>query len=157
LKRPSCGKVIALTIGATWLIAILVYTVMRPQFKRGKELLGAAEKGDVAAVRMLLDQGASVQQRDREGHTALWLAAYFGRSEVAKALLDKGADPNARGREGWTPLMWAVQQGHAEVVRLLIERGADVNATGIAGETALKYTKGHPEIAALLRKAGARE
>jgi ankyrin repeat protein len=150
------GKFIALFIASTWIIALLAYTILRPRFALGKELLKAAEKGDSTAVSTLLDKGAVINIRDRDGHTPLWLAATTGRTESVRILLEHKADPNTRGQDGWTPLMWAVQQGHADVVKLLLEHGANVNAKGINGESMLEYCKDKPEITEMLKKAGAK-
>jgi ankyrin repeat protein len=55
--------------------------------------------------------------------------------------------------------MAACLTGQTEIVKLLISKGADVRAKDAGQQTAMKYakTKGHDEIVALLKKAGARE
>ena len=50
------------------------------------------EQTVVALVQQLLDEGADVNQRRRDGMTALHGAAYRGLVEVTRLLLDQGAD-----------------------------------------------------------------
>ena len=67
-------------------------------------------------------------------------------------------------RLNWTALLEAIILGdggprHTEVVRLLVQAGADVNLADGQGVTPLAHAlnKGHAEIVAILRAAGALE
>ena len=71
-------------------------------------LLAAARVRQAAAVRALLDAGATVDARGFDGWTALHHAASNDDLESARALLAAGADPRATERNGRTPLYWAV-------------------------------------------------
>ncbi len=85
----------------------------------------AARKGDIAAVKNLLDKGTDVNARNG---SALGAAASIGRADVVKLLLDRGADVNAAGGNmGWTALSSAAWHAHTDIVNLLIDRGADIN------------------------------
>jgi ankyrin repeat protein len=150
------GKLIAIFFFALWALGIGVFTLLRPTFKHGKELLKAVEARQVAEVNRLLRDGANVQVRDKEGHTALSIAAYYNSTEIAEALLKRGADPNARGYDGLTPLMRAAKNGNTEAVRLLLSHGANANAQGMNGETALKLASGDRQKEAAARGAGAK-
>jgi ankyrin repeat protein len=68
-------------------------------------LLFAARVGDVDLARMLLENGADVNETAADGSTPLIVAALRGHVAVAKFLLDRGADPNAHG-PGYTALHW---------------------------------------------------
>ena len=92
-------------------------------------------------------------------------AAKIGNIEAVKQHLAAGADVNALKNKTYeeTPLRWAAWGGHKEIVELLIAKGADVNAKEKYGGTPLdaaiqsrKFPKGHPEVAELLRKHGAK-
>jgi hypothetical protein len=100
-------------------------TPAAPAGEREDALLLAVRKGDVAAVKALLDQGVPVDTRFRYDRTALSFAADRGNVELVKLLLDRGADAN---REDTfykaSPATWAADKGHVEVVRLLLARGA---------------------------------
>jgi ankyrin repeat protein len=76
---------------------------------------------------------------------------------VVQALLDKGAEVNAKDKGGDTALMEAAFKGHLPVLQALLDKGAEVNAKTKGGVTALDLaSKGHTEVANLLRRAGAR-
>ncbi|MFN0068588.1 MAG: ankyrin repeat domain-containing protein [Limisphaerales bacterium] len=64
----------------------------------------AALNGRLEAAALLLDRGAPVDGRSRDGHTALHGAAFMGRAQIVGLLLERGADVNARSSNGETPL-----------------------------------------------------
>jgi ankyrin repeat protein len=69
----------------------------------------AAEFGQAAAARLLLDYGADVSLLDAENDAmALGWAAFFGRPGVVAVLLGAGSDPSQRNKHGLTPLGCAV-------------------------------------------------
>src|SRR5215213_6742551 len=55
------------------------------------QLVSAAARGDVGAVRRLLADGAPVDTRDRDGRTAVTAAALDDHVDVARVLIDAGA------------------------------------------------------------------
>lgn len=74
-----------------------------PQF--GIDPLGwAALNGQTEAVKLLLERGANINNRHKDGSTALHGAAFLGHIETVKLLIEKGADINARKHDGATPL-----------------------------------------------------
>jgi hypothetical protein len=99
------------------------------------QLWEATRKGDVAAVKALLEKGADVNAKFRYGTTALFKAAERGHVEVVKVLLDRGADVSVKDTfYGATAMTWALSNKHNEVVRALLEkepaRVGDVLMTG---------------------------
>ena len=64
------------------------------------DLLLAARKGSEATVRALLDQGASVNSRNRLGDTPLIIAAKNGHTSMGLMLIERGADVNIRNLAG---------------------------------------------------------
>ena len=98
----------------------------------------AAVRGDVAAVRGLLERGADVQTARPDGMTALHWAAMRSDVEMAEMLLYAGANIEATTRIGQhTPLHVAGRSGQAEVVQALLEAGADPHAASSSGATPL--------------------
>ncbi len=121
-------------------------------------LLFAAMRGDVEAVRALLNSGADVNVKHEDGWSGLMLAAVNGYSPVVEALLDKGANVDAKEDfMGQTALIWAVKGGYTSVVNVLLKAGANVNARDKFGGTALTRaaSSGQTEIVKTLLEAGA--
>ena len=94
-------------------------------------LSAATRKGDLAAVRKLLDEGVDVNTKFRYNATALSYAADRGFADIVKLLIERGADVNIRDTfYNATPLTWAAGPAqartptHAECVRLLLMAGA---------------------------------
>ena len=123
-------------------------------------LLHAAEKGDVATLRQLLDHGADINAPSSWERTPLMGAALSDHLACMKLLLDRGADINATSSYGYTALIWAVQYGSAECVKLLLDRGAKIDQRsrqtgGLEARTTLEWAQksGRPEIVALIESA----
>ncbi|KFY92627.1 hypothetical protein V500_04124 [Pseudogymnoascus sp. VKM F-4518 (FW-2643)] len=76
----------------------------------------------------LIKAGASVNLKDKNGHTPLWHVANWGNMENADILLKKGALVNDHGAGSTTPLMEAARYNAAGLVKHLVNNGADVNA-----------------------------
>ena len=80
------------------------------------------------AIEALLDRGARVDAKDKEGRTALMLAARSGDAAAVRLLIAKGARVTDRDVAGLGPLEWARRGTNpvqvAEVVRLLQRRGS---------------------------------
>lgn len=72
--------------------------------------------------------GVDINGKDREGWSALMVAAYCGHRDLVKFLLNAGAAIDDRDSYGYTALMHAVYRGHKDSVALLLERGADIHA-----------------------------
>ncbi|RTE76484.1 hypothetical protein BHE90_009067 [Fusarium euwallaceae] len=99
----------------------------------------AAQTGNEAAVRLLLDRGISMESRDdNQGRTPLQWAAKEGHEAVVRLLLDRGASMESRDNY-WskTPLQWAAERWHDNIVRLLLDRGANIESEDRDGCTAL--------------------
>ena len=82
-------------------------------------LMLAAFRGDAAAVLNLLERGADVNARDRDGDTALMFAAFRGHGLVVALLLQYGANVYARARNGWTAKKAAQSGLHHQIAEML--------------------------------------
>ena len=117
----------------------------------------AAAMGHADLVRLMIEQGTSVDAVADDGYTPLRAAIVGRHNNVVAMLIAKGANVNRRGEHDTTPLILAVEMGDADTVRLLIERGADVNARSARGESPLTAAarSERPDLAALLVARGA--
>mmetsp|Transcript_95672 Transcript_95672/g.172613 ORF Transcript_95672/g.172613 Transcript_95672/m.172613 type:complete len:194 (+) Transcript_95672:119-700(+) len=121
------------------------------------ELASAAWRGDVSAVRTLVENGADIESTDAAGRTTLALAAVEGKCEVVRFLVEKGANLEATDSGGLTALLWASLSGRVEEVQVLLEAGADFELADQDGMTALKLAAvfNKTEVARLLVEKGA--
>ncbi|MCY4574699.1 MAG: ankyrin repeat domain-containing protein [Gemmatimonadetes bacterium] len=86
----------------------------------------AAMRGDAAAVRALIAEGADVNVPQGDGMTALHWAAQNRDAALVRDLLDAGATVGAGTRIGrYAPLHVAARAGAGEVVEVLLGAGAD--------------------------------
>lgn len=118
--------------------------------RSGNTLLVQAVRGDLGELfDYLLQRRARVNTRNKNGETALSIAAYTGKLTYVKRLVDAGAEINFYG---WPPLSYAAYNGHLEVADYLIKRGAEVNAKTENGSSALFFAArfGHIEVIKLL-------
>ena len=170
----NCGRGIGLPLNHS------LNNVLGVNLDGATPLLLAAEAGDAAVMRALLDAGADPTLTSKEKTTPLMLAAGLswtaGQSlvtetsvlEAVKVALEAGNDINAASLYGDTPLHGASRSGMNSVIQFLVDHGARVDARNNWGETPLLITEGggrrlngelivRKESAELLRKLGARE
>lgn len=79
----------------------------------------AAEQGQHAAARRLLELGADVDGRSNGGGTPLMAAAELGDTLMIHLLTAAGASVDAKSLGGRTPQQWAEAKGQSEAVELL--------------------------------------
>ncbi len=143
------------TLAATAIFALLP---LAAQGADAPPLVAAAERGDQAAVRTLLQRGADINAARADGLTALHAAVYSDHLMVADALLRAGAKATTTDRYGVTPLYLASVNGNADMIRRLLDAGADPNSVDAGGETALMTAArtGSPAALRALLERGAR-
>lgn len=86
----------------------------------------AVWKGDLPAVRVLLENGVNFKTKNCYDETVLYVAACGNCDSIAKHLIDMGSDMNETTR-GWAPIHVATQRTHVEVQQVLIQEGCNVN------------------------------
>ncbi len=137
--------------------------------------LRAAKSGDVALMRVLLDNGADPKLATQDGTTALMAAAGVGwrdgktrgtDAEVIDAIkicLDLGVDINAANAQGDTAMHGAASRSGDPIIQFLADHGARVDAKDKKGRTPLDVALGvgadaggvrapHESTVALLKK-----
>ena len=107
----------------------------------GSDIWAATGAGDIEAVKQHLAKGMDVDAKNKDGATALHVAAILGQYKVAELLIQKGANVNVSGDDGGTALHAAAFLGQYEVAKLLVQKGADVNARKNDGATAMDVLK----------------
>ena len=142
------GKWAPLAVVMSWLRAVglaagwvLLFVAAGPP---ESPVADAAMRGDAAAVRALLLEGADANTAQGDGMTALHWAAQHGDPELVSVLVAAGAAVNPVTRIGqYTPLHIAARQGHSAVVERLLGSGANIeHKARPSGSTALHLAAG---------------
>lgn len=120
---------------------------------KSAELIAAVKGGNAARVAELLDQDRSLLTAQENGASAILLAIYHGKPQIARLFVERGAELSfheacalgeidrvrrllaedrsllqAYSADGFPPLGFATFFGHPEVDRFLLDEGADVHA-----------------------------
>ncbi|KAL1843643.1 hypothetical protein VTJ49DRAFT_625 [Mycothermus thermophilus] len=148
----------ALLQGEDWLGVSDHKAEMRRAISKSSAVLAIATKANFhAIVEMLVHAGVDINWQDKDGETALHIAARFGHDECARVLIRGTAEQKAdleltEKSFAWTPLHIAAVDGHLSVAQLLVDAGADVDKSDSSGWTAKEHAalRGHLPIARLL-------
>lgn len=140
-------------------------------------VMEATYGGHLDTVKLLLNRGADLSAKKRDGATALSLtsnkdilalfknvsalvsASAAGDVNTVKALLDSGTPANGLDQAGESALHAACWSGKTEVVKLLLNRGADPEIKKADGASPLSLAMGqkHDDLVALLNEAIAKK
>lgn len=114
---------------------------------RGRTLMhfAAAEFGNAATIRRLVEAGIPVDVKDNWGVTPLRVAVHEGNREVVKALLALGANPNSKSKDGRTSIhTWVIARRwngmgkkNVSILEMLGRHGGNINARDNDGNTPL--------------------
>ncbi len=113
---------------------------MKKDEPRKNALHYAAEEGNAARVRELIDSGVELNQFDGLlSWTPLHYVVNGEHEEIARLLIDAGADVDARNEDeiGETPLGQVAASCSLEIAKILIDGGADPRIAGWMGLSAL--------------------
>ena len=128
----------------TWnsalLAAVLLFTGCSAPFQEtnttekgvnvmNKQLIAAAERGDMATLGTLLEEGADLNVQDAQGRTAIMAATYANKPDAVRALIEAGADINKQDNMKNNPFLYAGAEGLLDILKLLIEAKADTTLT----------------------------
>lgn len=102
-----------------------------------RELIQAAERGQTAEVRRLLQTGAQIDAQDGRGRTAIMAATHGNHPETVAALIEAGANIHIQDNMKDNPYLYAGAEGYLEILKLTIKAGADPKLTNRYGGIAL--------------------
>ncbi len=124
----------------------------KEQEKLADQLEKAADKGDLARVKSLLDRGAP-PDGSVWTETPLCSACVNGHMAVVRLLVERGANMDSCGWSGTTPLYWAAYRSDKEMVQYLLDRGARDIDSGLWGAAVV----GSEEMVQFFLDKGARK
>uniref|UniRef100_A0A8C9F204 Ankyrin 3 n=1 Tax=Pavo cristatus TaxID=9049 RepID=A0A8C9F204_PAVCR len=112
----------------------------------------ASKRGNANMVKLLLDRGAKIDAKTRDGLTPLHCGARSGHEQVVEMLLDRGAPILSKTKNGLSPLHMATQGDHLNCVQLLIQHNVPVDDVTNDYLTALHVAAhcGHYKVAKVL-------
>lgn len=133
-------------------------------------LIYAAGKGDTQGVKLLLEKGAHIDGKNKDGETALTRAVWQCQAETVKLLLEKGASPGLKNAQHDSALSLAAAHERNLVVSaadpdnaeyriadVLLDMGANVDEPDDFGRTPLlsAVERGDIPLMKLLLRKGA--
>ncbi|KAK9419097.1 putative Fungal N-terminal domain-containing protein [Seiridium unicorne] len=98
------------------------------------------------SAKLLVEYGARVNHRNRDGHSSLYWASRCGNPELLRLLLEHGGDVNITDNGGCTPLHLAAKDGKVDIARIVLEHGADTSLRNSDDETATEVARGHRNL-----------
>ncbi|CAI8021052.1 Putative ankyrin repeat protein MM_0045 [Geodia barretti] len=114
------------------------------------------QEGRTEVVSLLVKAGANTDLQNKDGDSALMMAAREGRTEVVSLLLEAGANTDLQNKDGYSALMIAASSC-SKTVPMLVKAGAALDLQNKEGDTAvimatLRY---HLPVSKELVRAGA--
>lgn len=121
----------------------------KPVMQQG--MINAINSKNVEQLKKLIDEGADINAVNKDGKTALHIAAKVAQSSsVVQMLLDAGADVNAKSFAGYTALMLALsnkdKKASLDIVKTLVDAGAATNITCKCEVTAMFGKKKEKDV-----------
>jgi ankyrin repeat protein len=80
----------------------------------------AAKWGKSNMVTLLLDKGANLESKTRDGLTPLHCAARSGHENVVDVMIQRGAPISSKTKNGLAPLHMSSQGDHVDAARILL-------------------------------------
>ena len=111
-------------------------------------LMMASSKGHKEIVQFLITNGATLETKNRVGHTALAFAVLMNKPEIVKLLITNGAQISSDSN-GISVVMMAIQFDRPEVLKILNPNLQDVNLKANDGWTAIYFSIRSQDMAIL--------
>lgn len=112
----------------------------------------AARRGHKDMVLRMLDAGANIDEKDKNGTTPLMHALDRGHIKLALSLIEFGADLHVCTKNGISTAYMAAKSGSLEILKIIIESGEDINVNTNNGYGLMHAAamNGHNEILSYL-------
>src|SRR5688572_26154698 len=98
-------------------------------------LIAAGYPGSVPVLSYLLDKGADLRAKDRNGEHAFGFAVGSADIEVVRFLVERGFDVNEPGAGGTLPLTRAIARPYMPTIEFLLTKGARVGPNVLINAT----------------------
>ena len=92
----------------------------------------AVQLGNLAKVKVFVEEDADINVKDDSGFTPLHYAARGGHKDIAEFLIANGAGFNTKNNAGQAPIDVAVERNHRNLVQLLVAKGAEISTIHLA-------------------------
>lgn len=109
------------------------------------ELIQLREKQMMEDIRDAIEKKRDLEIKNKEGATALHIAAANAYVEVLEFLLENDADIDVEDKDGWKPIHAAACWGNERSIELLVQHGAELESRTPHGETPLDLCE-EPEM-----------
>ncbi|XP_052715611.1 E3 ubiquitin-protein ligase MIB2-like isoform X1 [Crassostrea angulata] len=100
-------------------------------------LMAAGHQGHENVVKLLLQNGARINARNKDGMTPLMVSIAGKETDSSICLIKNKADVNACNKQGRTPAHFTVQFELYSVLNTVLEAGASLNKQDVKGNTPL--------------------
>jgi len=119
----------------------VVSQLFTPNRRNASVLHSAAAFGDKKTVKLMMDLGFDVLEKDYKGRTPLHYAAKFGNAETTELLIELNSREliHARSNRSLTAFHYAAEFLPLDSVKKFIEYGAKINVVDYKGRSALFY------------------
>lgn len=94
-----------------------------------------SDRDDVDLARVVVEAGANINEKDRNGNTALHYCVYYKNYELADFLIKSGVDLDIQDNNGNTPLLLASYHSDKISSKLLIDNGSNKTIKNRNGES----------------------
>ena len=84
----------------------------------------AGDLVECAKLLLTLEKTESLNRVQKQGMTALMLAARRAKRPLVEWMVQHGAEVNRKDNRGWNALMFSVDSGYGDIARVLLDKGA---------------------------------
>lgn len=112
----------------------------------GRVLLSCAQYGQKGILDFLLERKVDKNFQDKNGNTALQIAAAWDKPEILKSLLNQQVDMELKDVHGHTALLDACNNRSLASLEILLKAGADIEACTNQRKTPLHLSTAHENI-----------